>query len=76
MAVTRCICHDITFAELLELRDRTGADFDQLTEMTGAGTSCGMCREYIRTALRTGRTSLPLLSNKELRQLADQECAG
>lgn len=70
MAVTRCICHNVTFAELLKLRARTGADFEQLSEQTGAGTSCGMCREYIRVALATGRTSIPLMSNRELREWA------
>jgi bacterioferritin-associated ferredoxin len=73
--VTRCICHDVSFAELLRLRAQSGADFDALSEQTGAGTSCGMCREYIRAALATGRASLPLLSNRELRQWAEGQGA-
>jgi len=75
MAVTRCICHDVTFAELLKLRARTGADFEQLSERTGAGTSCGMCREYIKAALATGEASIPRMSNRELREWAGRERA-
>jgi len=68
MAVTRCICHDVTFAELLKRRARTGEGFEELSARTGAGTSCGMCREYIRASLATGEVSIPLMSNRELRE--------
>jgi bacterioferritin-associated ferredoxin len=76
MAVTRCICRNVTFAELLKLSARTGADFEQLSERTGAGTNCGMCREYIRAALATGESSIPLMSNRELREWARRDGRG
>lgn len=71
MAVDRCICHEVTFAELVRLSRQTGAGFDELSRRTGCGTGCGLCVPYVQIALKTGRTSLPVMSGAELRRLLD-----
>lgn len=68
MSVTRCVCHDVTFAELKELSGVVGADLDALAARTGCGTGCGTCIPYIQLMLRTGRTELPVLSGAQLRE--------
>jgi len=70
--VDRCVCRDVTFAELLRIRDQTGADLDALQRRTGCGTVCGLCIPYIRAALRTGCTRLPVLSEEALDRLAPE----
>lgn len=59
MNVDRCVCRNVTFAELLRLAKARNADLPELSRLTGCGTSCGMCRPYIRVVLLTGRTELP-----------------
>lgn len=59
--VTRCICHDVLFAELIALAAREGLDFAALRDRTGCGTGCGMCEPYIHAALRTGRAAQPVM---------------
>lgn len=66
MRVDRCICHGVTFAELLRLARDRGLGLEELSELTGCGTGCGMCVPYIRAALRTGRAELPVLSPASL----------
>jgi len=57
MPVDRCVCHRVTFAELLEIERRERCGLDGLAERTGCTTGCGMCRPYVELALRTGRSS-------------------
>jgi len=66
--VDRCVCHSVTFAELLRL-NRAGHDLASLQRNTGCGTSCSLCLPYIRAALVTGRTSLPIMTPAELAEL-------
>lgn len=65
MGVRRCICHDISFDELLWLSRRTGADFRGLRDLTGASQGCGMCAPYIHKALATGDTDVPVMKESE-----------
>lgn len=58
--ITRCVCHDVTFAELRALADRTGGDLADLSRRTGCGTSCGLCIPYIRLMLETRRVVFPV----------------
>jgi len=68
--VTRCVCHDVSFERVLALRDehdpgRTLGEDDMLElikRRTHAGSSCALCRPYLRLCLRTGRVSLPVLT--------------
>jgi len=65
MHVDRCVCHDISFAELKAIAERDGLDFTGLRARTGCGRGCGLCEPYVRLMLRTGRTSFPVLSPDE-----------
>jgi bacterioferritin-associated ferredoxin len=54
--VSRCICRDTSFADLLpqaRLHSWTLAD---LISETGCGGQCGLCRPYLRRMLVTGET--------------------
>jgi NAD(P)H-nitrite reductase large subunit len=59
--VDRCVCHNVSFVELLRLHRETGADVGRLQELTKCGTSCGMCLPYIRVVLTSGRVRLPVM---------------
>lgn len=63
--VDRCVCHNVTFAELVKIHRETGADLDQLQRLTGCGTGCGMCVPYIRVALQTGKVRLAVMHGSE-----------
>ena len=67
--VDRCVCRQVPFAALIQLRHQTGADLPELQRRTSCGTGCGLCLPYIRVALATGRSRLPILSDAELRRL-------
>lgn len=56
MAVDRCVCHEVSFAKLKAIAQRKGLDFDGLQRATACGSSCGLCEQYIRRMLETGRT--------------------
>ena len=56
MQINRCVCTGRTFADLLEQAERQGLSFEQLAERTGATHGCGLCRPYMRCAMRTGET--------------------
>ncbi len=60
MAVDRCICHKVPFSQILAL-SRGGFSLRQIVEQTRCTTGCGMCGPYVRMAIKTGRTSLPVL---------------
>lgn len=65
MAVTRCICTDITFAELLDISKHGAQQFEELQRRTGCGEGCGTCIPYILLTLETGRSDHPILSEDE-----------
>lgn len=63
--VDRCVCFDVSFAELKTHADRTGCDLDGLTARFGCGRGCALCVPYIRRMLRTGRTSFEVFPPQE-----------
>ena len=67
--VNRCICADVTFAELLRLQRERGADLPELQRLTRCAQTCGLCLPYLRAALRTGRSAFPVLSEEALDRL-------
>ncbi|MFO0832661.1 MAG: hypothetical protein U0637_12570 [Phycisphaerales bacterium] len=79
MAVCRCICRRVTFRFMLDkakelgLLSELGQDdagvFARLQEETGIGTGCGACVPYARVALRTGKSSLPVMRVTELERI-------
>jgi bacterioferritin-associated ferredoxin len=52
--ISRCICMDRPFAELLPMARAQAWDLQALTAQTGCGGSCGLCRPYLRRMLATG----------------------
>ena len=64
--IDRCYCREIPFTELHERAVRDGLNVEQLCAATGAGTGCGLCRTYLRVVLATGRTSLPVMNEREV----------
>jgi bacterioferritin-associated ferredoxin len=56
MRIDRCVCMEETFADAVDLARREGLSLAQIESRTGCGTGCGLCRPYLRRALRTGQT--------------------
>jgi bacterioferritin-associated ferredoxin len=54
--VSRCICRDMRFADLLPLARHNSWTLADLMRETGCGAQCGLCRPYLRRMLRTGET--------------------
>lgn len=71
MAVDRCVCINQTFASLLARATRSDGSvmtLDELTQTTGAGQQCGLCRPYLARTLQTGQTEFqptPIISTPE-----------
>jgi bacterioferritin-associated ferredoxin len=59
MTVDRCVCRNITFAQLIALHERTGRGFDDLAKETLLGDGCGICVPYAKAAVVTGKAKLP-----------------
>ena len=59
MAVDRCVCQKRAFGELIAEAARTGESAAALSERTGCGMKCGLCRPYLKLAIVTGETSFP-----------------
>lgn len=58
MAVTRCVCFQRRFTELLPLCRANGwTTVAEIRDATGCGTGCGGCRRYLEAMLQTGHTS-------------------
>ena len=55
MRIDRCVCADVTFAEALQAVRDEACSLEQLATSRGCGASCGMCKPYLRRALRTGQ---------------------
>jgi bacterioferritin-associated ferredoxin len=55
MRIDRCICHEVTFAELHRHAQADGATFADLQRDFRCGTGCGLCAPYVRRMLRTGQ---------------------
>ena len=73
--VDRCVCFGVTFAEILELHAE-GLDLDEIAEQTGCTTDCGTCRPYVRLAIATGQTNLPVLDALTIEQLIAEAESG
>lgn len=59
MSVDRCVCRNVTFAQLIALHERTGREFDDLAKETMIGDGCGICVPYAKAAIVTGKPKLP-----------------
>ena len=57
MLVSRCICRNTPFADLLPRARAEEWKLDDLMRHTGCGAQCGLCRPYLRRMLRTGETT-------------------
>jgi bacterioferritin-associated ferredoxin len=54
--VSRCICRDVPFADLLARARAASWTLADLVLETGCGGQCGLCRPYLRQMLATGQT--------------------
>lgn len=54
--ITRCVCHDTTFDQLLSLARSHGWVLEDLVASTGCGDQCGLCLPYLRVLIDTGQT--------------------
>jgi bacterioferritin-associated ferredoxin len=54
--ITHCLCRGVAFADLLPRARAEAWSLDALTQATGCGGSCGLCRPYLRRMLATGET--------------------
>lgn len=63
---------DVSFEELKSFAEETKADFKQLVRRSRCGTSCGMCKPYIRIMLETGITEIPVLPQWRMQQFIDE----
>lgn len=66
MAITRCVCKNISFARLLQIHEQTGQDADAICKQTGCGEACGMCTPYVHAAITLKRAALPVCSPGQL----------
>ena len=56
MNIDRCVCTGRTFADVLAVARREDWDADAVRRELKVGANCGLCRPYVREALRTGTT--------------------
>lgn len=57
LRIDRCVCHDVTFRDVVEWSRRTGCRaVDGAAREFKCTTSCGMCLPYVERALDTGET--------------------
>jgi len=56
MRIDRCVCVNVSLEEVLRLSRKEGLSLAQIEDRVGCGTECGLCRPYVRRALRTGIT--------------------
>jgi bacterioferritin-associated ferredoxin len=59
--VDRCVCFNITFAELKAVaqRERIG-DIESLQRSVEFGLRCGLCKPYVQRMLLSGRVVFPV----------------
>jgi bacterioferritin-associated ferredoxin len=63
--VSRCICRNTPFTELLPRARSNDWSLEDLMRETGCGAQCGLCRPYLRRMLRTGETAFTELLGPE-----------
>ena len=56
VSVSRCICRQTAFADLLPRARAAGWTLADLMRETGCGAQCGLCRPYLKKMLQTGDT--------------------
>lgn len=54
--VTKCICYDLDFAEILFLALKNNWSLSEVQKNLGCGSACGMCLQYIEICLKTHET--------------------
>jgi bacterioferritin-associated ferredoxin len=55
LRIDRCICHGVAFEEAVRTARSEALSLSQLEDRLSCGTGCGLCRPYLRRALRTGQ---------------------
>ena len=55
--VSRCICRNVAFADLMPRARAANWSLTDLIAETGCGGQCGLCRPYLREMLLTGQTA-------------------
>lgn len=74
MAVTRCVCFNQRFVDLLErCRRQHWTTVAEISQHTGCGTGCGGCRPYLAEMLKTGHTSFRVKLDERPPQPAEPE---
>jgi bacterioferritin-associated ferredoxin len=75
MAVTRCICHNVPFAEICRLVAEENLTFAQVVSKTRCTTGCGACGLYARVAVATGIHDLPVMTRDQLEEVLQRIAA-
>ena len=58
MRIDRCVCFNVTFADLARMAEATGAaSVEALQQHRTFGQKCRLCHPYVRRMLRTGETA-------------------
>lgn len=71
-AISRCVCLGVAFEDITRITEGCGDESAALAEArhrTGCGSRCGLCLPYIQLAIKTGRTSFPVLWAEQFRTL-------
>jgi bacterioferritin-associated ferredoxin len=70
MAVDRCICRNVRFADALEIarRERV-ATVAELQRHSSLGSGCGLCVPYMQLAIASGVSDLPVLDARRCEEL-------
>ena len=67
VCVDRCVCFQMTFAELQRVAQVHGATtLEGLQECAEFGLACRLCNPYVRRMLETGETTFSALIPLEL----------
>jgi bacterioferritin-associated ferredoxin len=56
LRIERCVCVNVTFAEMKEAVRAEGLDVEGLERKYGCCRGCGLCAPYVRRMMRTGET--------------------
>lgn len=64
--VTRCVCFDISFAQLKKVANTNDVhDLEALQQCVEFGQKCGLCHPYVQRMLRTGETEFDVSCDTE-----------
>ena len=56
MRIDRCVCYDTPFKEIVKRARAEEWTVEDIVRILGCGSGCGMCKPYLREALKTGQT--------------------